>query len=362
MLLHGGSLDGARVLRPESVAEMSQNHIGDLPAGVLKTANPELSNDVDFFPGAPMRWGLGYMLNLEPGPNGRSAGTLSWAGLFNSYYWLDPVRRVTGVILTQILPFADPTWCGSTASSSAASTPWPKRPDAMTVFHLLRHGERVDGRVLVGRMPGIGLTERGRAEISAVAERLAGDNIAAIYASPLQRTRESAEIVAARLGLPIDFRDDLLELDFGEWTGATFDTIRADPRWIPWSTQRSLAAIPGGESMREVQRRIVEALLEIGERHRDGAVVVVSHGDVIRAALVFALGMPLDFYGRIEVGQGSLNTVRIDRAGIRVLAINDRPVAADRRGRLPAEDLRHARCCPARAASRTVHPSDLGPV
>jgi methyl acetate hydrolase len=109
MLLHGGSRDGARVLRPESVALMNRNHIADLPAGVLKTANPQLTNDVDFFPGAPIRWGLGYMLNLEPGPHGRSAGTLSWAGLFNSYYWLDPARRVTGVILTQILPFADPT-------------------------------------------------------------------------------------------------------------------------------------------------------------------------------------------------------------------------------------------------------------
>ena len=85
----------------------------------------------------------------------------------------------------------------------------------MTVFHLLRHGERASGRVLVGRMPGIGLTDRGRAEIAAMAERLAGDNIAAIYSSPLQRTRESAEIVAERLDLPIAFRDELLELDFG---------------------------------------------------------------------------------------------------------------------------------------------------
>ncbi|HLY46402.1 MAG TPA: serine hydrolase domain-containing protein [Stellaceae bacterium] len=108
MLLHGGSLDGARILQAETVAEMNRNQIGDLPAGVLKSSAPLLTNDVDFFPGARIRWGLGYMLNLDPGPNGRSAGTVSWAGLFNSYYWLDPVRRITGVILTQILPFADP--------------------------------------------------------------------------------------------------------------------------------------------------------------------------------------------------------------------------------------------------------------
>jgi methyl acetate hydrolase len=108
MLLHGGSLDGAQLLKPETVALMHQNHIGELPAGIMKTCYPQLSNDVDFFPRAQLRWGLGYMLNLQPGPDGRSVGSVSWAGLFNSYYWLDPVRRVTGVILTQILPFADP--------------------------------------------------------------------------------------------------------------------------------------------------------------------------------------------------------------------------------------------------------------
>src|SRR5262249_55215426 len=156
------------------------------------------------------------------------------------------------------------------------------------------------GRVLAGRMPGIGLTERGRAEIAAVAERLAGENIAAIYSSPLQRTRESVEIVATRLGLPVEFRDDLIELDFGDWTGSTFDQIRTDPRWPAWQNQRSLARIPGGESMREVQRRVVEAMTEVKERHDPGATVLfVSHGDVIRAALLFALGMPLDFYNRI---------------------------------------------------------------
>ena len=108
MLLHGGQSNGARVLRPETVATMHANHIGEIPAGVRRTARPEMSYDVDFFPGARVRWGLGYMLTLDAGPNGRSAGSVSWAGLYNTYYWLDPVRRVVGVILTQTLPFADP--------------------------------------------------------------------------------------------------------------------------------------------------------------------------------------------------------------------------------------------------------------
>jgi probable phosphoglycerate mutase len=196
----------------------------------------------------------------------------------------------------------------------------------MGVFHFLRHGEHgLLGKVLAGRMPGVGMTERGRAEIASQAERLAREKIAAIYASPLQRTRETAEIVSARLSLSIEFRDDLLELDFGEWTGATFDAIRADPRWQAWSTQRSLAAIPGGESMRTVQQRIVAAMIELNERHLHETIVLASHGDVIRAALLYALGMPLDFYNRLEIGQGSISTIQIHPGGIRVLAVSERP-------------------------------------
>jgi methyl acetate hydrolase len=107
MLLNGGALNGTRLLKPETVALMNQNHTGTTPCGVLKAELRNLSNDVDLFPGADIRWGLGYMLNLQAGPNGRSAGTVSWGGLFNTYYWLDPAKRVTGLIMTQILPFAD---------------------------------------------------------------------------------------------------------------------------------------------------------------------------------------------------------------------------------------------------------------
>jgi methyl acetate hydrolase len=99
---------GGGILKPETVALMGENHVGGLPAGVLKTNDPLLTNDVDFFPGQPVRWGLGYMLTPEPGPNGRGAGSVTWAGIFNSYYWLDPVTRVAGLIMTQILPFCDP--------------------------------------------------------------------------------------------------------------------------------------------------------------------------------------------------------------------------------------------------------------
>ena len=107
MLLQGGQFNGARILRPETVALMGQNQIGHVEAGILKTTNPALSNDVDFFPRIPLRWGLGHMINMEPGPNGRSASSLTWAGLLNTYYWIDPTKRVAAVFMTQVLPFAD---------------------------------------------------------------------------------------------------------------------------------------------------------------------------------------------------------------------------------------------------------------
>jgi methyl acetate hydrolase len=106
-LLNGGSRQGAQMLRPATIALMAENQIGNLEAGHMKTTNPALSNDVDFFPGKRLRWGLGHMINLDPVTDGRRAGSLTWAGLFNTYYWIDPAMRIAAVIMMQILPFAD---------------------------------------------------------------------------------------------------------------------------------------------------------------------------------------------------------------------------------------------------------------
>lgn len=107
MLLNGGTYNGAQVLKPETVALMGENHIGELNVGVAKSAVPFLSNDIEFFPGTEKKWGLGFLINPQPLATGRSAGSLSWAGIFNSYYWIDPTKKVTGVIMMQILPFFD---------------------------------------------------------------------------------------------------------------------------------------------------------------------------------------------------------------------------------------------------------------
>lgn len=108
MLMNGGTIDGVRILRAETVAEMERNQIGDLAVTRMVSARPDLTRDVEMFPGIPKKWGLGHMITMEAVPSRRSAGSLTWAGLNNTYYWLDRARRLAAVVCTQVLPFADP--------------------------------------------------------------------------------------------------------------------------------------------------------------------------------------------------------------------------------------------------------------
>ena len=107
-LMHGGTFNGARILKPETVALMGQNHMGALNVLPMETFNPRLSNRCELFPGMDKKWGLTFLINTQAMPGGRSANSLAWAGINNTYYWLDPVKQVAGVLMTQILPFADP--------------------------------------------------------------------------------------------------------------------------------------------------------------------------------------------------------------------------------------------------------------
>ncbi|QUS37464.1 class A beta-lactamase-related serine hydrolase [Tardiphaga alba] len=109
MILNKGVGRGHRLLKPETVALMSENHIGDLHVTPMRSAIPAVTNDAELCPGIDKKHGLSFVINMAPTPEGRSAGSLAWAGLANTYYWIDPIRNVTGVILMQVLPFADPT-------------------------------------------------------------------------------------------------------------------------------------------------------------------------------------------------------------------------------------------------------------
>ena len=108
IFLNEGRADGRPVLRPETARLIAENAMGDLNVRLLKTAMPAYSNDAEFFSGMVKKWGLGFMISTEPMPGGRRAGALCWAGLGNTYFWIDPETAVAGVILMQLLPFADP--------------------------------------------------------------------------------------------------------------------------------------------------------------------------------------------------------------------------------------------------------------
>ncbi len=108
MILNRGSLDGNRIISAETVAAMSQNQIGGMKAGQMESVVPLLANSFDAFPDMHCGWSLGFLINPEEGPNGRAVGSLSWAGLSNCYYWIDPASDIAGLVLMQFLPFADP--------------------------------------------------------------------------------------------------------------------------------------------------------------------------------------------------------------------------------------------------------------
>ena len=107
MMLRGGELDGNRVLAEATVAEMARNQVAPLRAGYMGSAMPELAQPYDTFPDQHTGWGLGFLINPEQGPNGRSPNSLAWAGIFNSYYWIDPTKGVGGVMMSQLAPFGD---------------------------------------------------------------------------------------------------------------------------------------------------------------------------------------------------------------------------------------------------------------
>src|SRR5205085_7622986 len=123
----------------------------------------------------------------------------------------------------------------------------------------------------------------------------------AIYSGPIDRARETAAPLAERLGLAVHVRDALTELDVGEWQGKPLADLDADPRWAAWNRARSLTRAPGGEMMCAAQARMVGELFRLGELHPDQCVAIVSHGDPIRSALCYFLGISLDHALRFEI-------------------------------------------------------------
>ena len=182
----------------------------------------------------------------------------------------------------------------------------------MTVFHLVRHAEHsLLGRVLTGRMPGVPLNERGRAQALRLARHFAGRAVSAVVSSPLQRAQETAGPIAVALGLEVATDAGLDEIDFGDWTGMTFEALQGAPGWQAWNQFRGTAPTPGGETMLEALARALRCLARWRQAVPDGEVVLVSHQDVLRAVLAHGLGMPLDLMQRMELGAGSCSVLCI---------------------------------------------------
>ena len=194
----------------------------------------------------------------------------------------------------------------------------------MTTIFLIRHGH-TDwiGKAIAGHTPGVGLSDAGRQQAADLPRRLAHVPIRAIYASPLQRTCETAEPLARALNLPVQHRPRLIEVNFGEWTGWTMSDLDRDPRWHRFNTQRSTTRAPGGDLMLDVQSRMADELDELRVRHTGETVAVISHQDSIKAAIAHYAGIPLDLFHRFEIQPASVSVLRLADWGPQIVTINN---------------------------------------
>lgn len=197
-----------------------------------------------------------------------------------------------------------------------------------TTFFLVRHAPHgLQDRVLVGRTPRIALSDEGRRKAAALALKLSGEELTSVHTSPRERAQQTANLIADATGVVVTISPDLDEVDFGTWTGRGLAEIADDPEWRRWNESRAQARAPEGESMREVQQRVVGLLDRLWRTHPDGRIAAVSHADTIRAALLYYLGLTLDSYDRIEVSPASVSTLVVGAWGAKLLSLNERVTA-----------------------------------
>ncbi len=193
-----------------------------------------------------------------------------------------------------------------------------------TILVLVRHAshDRL-GVVLCGRMAGVTLSDAGRHEAGALARTLTRHRLTAVLSSPLERAVETATPIAEAQGLAVALEEDLNEMDLGAWSGARFEDLRGDAAWDLWNRARSQARPPGGETMPEAQVRVARSIERPRRRHPGQTVALVSHGDVIKAALAHALGLPLDFHSRLQIDPASHSVLIAGDWGLKVHSINE---------------------------------------
>jgi probable phosphoglycerate mutase len=197
-------------------------------------------------------------------------------------------------------------------------------PPSSTLFLLVRHGQTpTTGKLLPGRAPGLHLADTGHTQAQTAADRIAAmTKVDAVYASPLERARETAAPIGKARGLKVHIDKGLLECDFGDWTGAELKQLMKLPEWNTVQRAPSTFRFPSGESFTEMQTRMVTTIDRLRAAHEGGVVVCVSHADPIKAAVAHAMGTHIDLFQRIVISTCSVTAIAYTTGGPIVLTVN----------------------------------------
>jgi broad specificity phosphatase PhoE len=192
-----------------------------------------------------------------------------------------------------------------------------------SIFHLVRHAMTAHvGGVLTGRAPGVGLSEEGQTQAAILAQRLRTTRFESIVSSPRKRARETAALLGDSLSLKPYVSDSIDEIDFGHWSGRSFEELDRDPDWRRWNESRDTASTPGGETMVDVAGRVVGLVDSLRRSHGDGRHVLVTHADVIKAAVCHYLGLPFRHVFDFDIDPASVTVIAVGDGNGIVLARN----------------------------------------
>ena len=193
----------------------------------------------------------------------------------------------------------------------------------MALFYLIRHATNdLVGKAIAGRGQGIHLNEPGREQAERLAEKLANCGITRIFSSPLERAQETAAPLARILNLKIHILEAIQEIDFAGWTGRTFAELQQDADWRRWNSFRLGARVPDGETILEVQARMVGAIRQLWQKFPNETIAVVSHGDPIHTIIYYYLGVSMDFVHRVEISPASYTVLKLEEWSPQILALN----------------------------------------
>ncbi|WP_028033232.1 histidine phosphatase family protein [Chelativorans sp. J32] len=192
-----------------------------------------------------------------------------------------------------------------------------------TVFHLLRHASHGHvGAVLTGRLAGAPLTPFGSEQALAIGRHLMGKKLDAVYTSPRLRAQQTAEILARETGVESEIAPELDEIDFGSWSGRSFEELERDPAWKLWNEERDTAATPAGDTMAATAARITGFMDRLRGEYPGNTFVLVSHSDVIKAALCQTFGIPFSSVHDFEIAPASITTLSFDKDGPSLVSRN----------------------------------------